>query len=150
MVSFASMGRRRAVGAAVVGLLLVALLVRHLPHGGGAGGGSAPLQVAPLDGDSATASSGVAVGGGQVHRVPDVQDERDSEALFATLEEEVLPLYYTRDDEGVPRGWIARIKRAIHTLAWRYNADRMVMDYVRHTYIPGAGGLSCDMPGMGS
>jgi Ca2+-binding RTX toxin-like protein len=55
-------------------------------------------------------------------------------------------LYYDRDGEGVPHGWIERIKRAIHTLAWRYNADRMVMDYTEQCYLPGSGGTTCRMP----
>ena len=37
------------------------------------------------------------------------------------------------------------MKRAIRTLGWRFSADRMVMDYVRHVYIPAAGGTSSDM-----
>ena len=37
------------------------------------------------------------------------------------------------------------MKRAVRTLGWRFNADRMVMDYVRYCYVPAAGGLSCDM-----
>jgi starch phosphorylase len=58
----------------------------------------------------------------------------------------VVPLYYDRDDSGLPRGWIARVKRAIRTLAWRYNADRMVMDYVKECYLPAAGGQTSYMP----
>ena len=45
------------------------------------------------------------------------------------LREEVIPLYYQRDRDGLPRGWIKRMKRTIRTLGWRFNADRMVMDY---------------------
>jgi starch phosphorylase len=107
------------------------------------------LNVSILDGWWAEAydgGNGFAIGGGEVHADPETQDERDSRALFATLENEVLPLYYQRDDEGVPRGWIERVKRAIQTLAWRYNADRMVMDYVRECYLPAAGGSTCRMP----
>jgi starch phosphorylase len=37
------------------------------------------------------------------------------------------------------------MKRAVRTLGWRFNADRMVMDYVTHAYVPAAGGLSCDL-----
>ena len=48
-------------------------------------------------------------------------------------------------DSGMPQRWIARMKRAIRTLGWRFSADRMVMDYVRESYIPAAGGTSCDM-----
>jgi hypothetical protein len=51
-----------------------------------------------------------------------------------------------RVGEQVASGeWIARIKRGIRTMGWRFSADRMVMDYVRHAYIPAAGGTSCDV-----
>jgi starch phosphorylase len=39
------------------------------------------------------------------------------------------------------------MKRAIRTLGWRFNSDRMVMDYVRRCYLPAAGGVSCGMKG---
>ena len=42
------------------------------------------------------------------------------------------------------RAWIARMKRAIRTLGWRFSADRMVMDYVFQAYIPAAGGTSSE------
>jgi starch phosphorylase len=59
--------------------------------------------------------------------------------------EEVIPLYYQRDRDGLPRGWIKRMKRTIRTLGWRFNADRMVMDYTEKCYIPAAGGTSSDI-----
>ena len=65
--------------------------------------------------------------------------------MFRVLVQEVIPLYYERDSEGLPRTWIARMKWAISSLGWRFNSDRMVMDYVRQCYLPAAGGLSCDM-----
>ncbi|HYW43206.1 MAG TPA: hypothetical protein VE959_10150 [Bryobacteraceae bacterium] len=43
----------------------------------------------------------------------------------------------------MPKGWIKRMKRTIRTLGWRFNGDRMVMDYTR--YVPAAGGTSSDM-----
>ncbi|HEX9944688.1 MAG TPA: alpha-glucan family phosphorylase [Thermoanaerobaculia bacterium] len=107
------------------------------------------LNCSILDGWWAEAydgGNGFAIGGGEVHANPEVQDERDAQALFDTLEREVVPLYYERDALGIPRGWIGRVKRAIRTLAWRYNADRMVMDYVRQCYLPAAGGSTCRMP----
>ena len=61
------------------------------------------------------------------------------------LRDEVIPLYYDRDRDGLPRDWIARMKRAIRTLGWRFSADRMVMDYVLKAYIPAAGGTSSDV-----
>jgi starch phosphorylase len=91
-------------------------------------------------------SNGFGIGHGEVHTDPDLQDERDAADLFAVLENEVVPLYYDRDAEGLPRGWIRRVKRAIRTLAWRYNADRMVKDYVEQCYLPAAGGETSRMP----
>jgi starch phosphorylase len=107
------------------------------------------LNISILDGWWAEAfdgGNGFAIDGAESHADPAVQDQRDSRALFELLEREVIPLYYHRDETGLPRGWIARVKRAIRTLAWRYNADRMVMDYVRECYVPAAGGDTCHMP----
>ena len=107
------------------------------------------LNFSILDGWWAEAydgTNGFAIGTGQTHAIPSVQDERDHRALIETLTEQVVPLYYRRDASGLPRGWIARQKNAFRTLAWRFNADRMVMDYVRHGYLPAAGGVSCWMP----
>ncbi|MPZ17733.1 MAG: hypothetical protein GEV06_07465 [Luteitalea sp.] len=61
------------------------------------------------------------------------------------LRNEVVPLFYDRDKDGLPRRWIARMKRAIRTLGWRFSADRMVTDYALTSYIPAAGGTSRDM-----
>jgi starch phosphorylase len=107
------------------------------------------LNFSILDGWWAEAydgTNGFAIGSGQIHAIPSVQDERDHKALIDTLINQVVPLYYKRDASGLPRGWIARQKNAFRTLAWRFNADRMVMDYVERGYLPAAGGLSCGMP----
>jgi starch phosphorylase len=73
-----------------------------------------------------------------------VHDARDGEELLRALHQEVIPLYYHRDHDGLPRGWIKRMKRTIRTLGWRFNADRMVMDYTLKSYVPAAGGTSSD------
>ena len=90
-------------------------------------------------------ANGFAIGTGHVHTNQDIQDAADGEALLRVLQEEVVPLYYERDADDLPQGWIRRMKRAVRTLGWRFNADRMVMDYVRECYVPAAGSLSCDM-----
>lgn len=103
------------------------------------------LNMSVLDGWWAEAfdgHNGFAIGKGGTHASPDVHDARDAEWLAATLRDQVVPLYYDRDRDGLPREWIARIKRAIRTLGWRFSADRMVMDYVLKAYIPAAGGTS--------
>ncbi len=91
--------------------------------------------------------NGFAIGTGEVHADQAIQDERDAEELFRVLEDEVVPMYYeNRNSAGVPRCWVDQIKRSIRTLAWRFNADRMVQDYVEHLYLPAAIGSSCQMP----
>jgi starch phosphorylase len=57
----------------------------------------------------------------------------------------VIPIFYNRDRDGVPRQWIKRMMNSISTLAWRFSSHRMVMDYARQVYVPAAGGLSCEM-----
>jgi starch phosphorylase len=107
------------------------------------------LNLSVLDGwwvEAYDGTNGFAFGDGRTHVDPDVQDQRTSQDLYRVLENAVVPLYYDRDEDGLPRGWIERMKRAIRTLGWRFNADRMVMDYVRECYLPGAGGTSCNMP----
>jgi starch phosphorylase len=89
--------------------------------------------------------NGFSIGTGRTHSNLDVHDQRDSEELYRVLKEEVIPLYYQRDRDGLPRGWIRRMKRTIRTLGWRFNADRMVMDYTLKCYVPAAGGTSSDM-----
>jgi len=109
------------------------------------------LNCSILDGWWAEAfdgANGFAIGNGRIHADTEHQDERDARDLYHALTNEVIPLYYERDQDDLPQQWINRMKRAVRTLGWRFNADRMVMDYVRHTYIPAAGGLSCDMEGV--
>lgn len=92
--------------------------------------------------------NGFAIGSGRTHVNDEVQDERDRENLIDAVMNEVIPLYYKRDADDLPQEWIARMKRAVWSLGWRFNADRMVMDYVKECYIPAAGGLSCEMVKM--
>jgi starch phosphorylase len=110
------------------------------------------LNLSVLDGWWAEAYDGLngfAIGTGRTHSNIDVHDTRDGEDLYAALREEVIPLYYQRDRDGLPRGWIKRMKRTIRTLGWRFNADRMVMDYTLKCYIRAAGGTSSDMGSPG-
>jgi len=106
------------------------------------------LNLSVLDGWWAEAYDGLngfAIGTGRTHSNPDVHDIRDGEDLYQVLRDEVIPLFYQRDRDGLPRGWIKRMKRTIRTLGWRFNADRMVMDYTLKCYVPAAGGTSSDM-----
>ncbi len=106
------------------------------------------LNLSILDGWWAEAYDGLngfAIGKGRTHSNQDVHDRRDGDDLYRVLDEEVIPLYYQRDRDGLPRGWIQRMKRTIRTLGWRFNADRMVMDYSQKCYVPAAGGTSSEI-----
>src|SRR5271163_2771323 len=106
------------------------------------------LNLSILDGWWAEAYDGMngfAIGGGKTHSNVSVHDARDGEDLMHTLRDQVIPLYYKRDRDGLPIGWITLMKRAIRTLGWRFSADRMVMDYALKCYAPAAGGISSDM-----
>lgn len=107
------------------------------------------LNLSVLDGWWAEAydgTNGFAIGKGTAHVSDDISDVRDAADLYRVLEEEVIPLYYERDVDGLPREWIKRMQRSVGTLAWRFSAHRMVMDYVKSAYLPAAGGVSCEMP----
>ena len=105
------------------------------------------LNLSVLDGWWAEAYDGLngfAIGEGRTHVDTTIHDERDGQDLYRVLRDEVIPLFYQRDQDGLPRGWVKRMKRTIRTLGWRFNADRMVMDYARQYYVPAAGGRSSD------
>jgi starch phosphorylase len=60
---------------------------------------------------------------------PNAQDEHDATRLFSLLENEVIPLFYERNAEGIPVGWTRRIKAAMRTLIPRFSAERMLHEY---------------------
>ena len=106
------------------------------------------LNCSILDGWWAEAYDGLngfGIGQGETHTSMDLHDNRDADALRRVVRDEIIPLYYDRDLDGLPRRWIARMKRAMRTLGWRFSADRMVSDYVLKAYVPAAGGTSSDM-----
>ncbi len=76
-------------------------------------------------------------GVGDVDPDPDLArgDAADAEALYATLEQQVVPLFYDRGADGLPADWLRRMKRAIATCLPAFNTDRMVADYVRQVYL---------------
>ncbi|MEP6644918.1 MAG: alpha-glucan family phosphorylase, partial [Acidobacteriaceae bacterium] len=81
------------------------------------------LNLSVLDGWWAEAYDGLngfAIGTGRTHSNMDVHDTRDGDDLYRVLREEVIPLFYQRDRDGLPRGWIKRMKRTIRTLGWRF------------------------------
>jgi starch phosphorylase len=110
---------------------------------------SGTLNCSTLDGwwaEGYDSLNGYAYGHGLSHPDQALQDERDATGLLDLLESRVIPDYYERSPEGVPLRWIARMQRALATLGWRYNSDRMVMDYARRCYLPAVGGRAAGFP----
>jgi starch phosphorylase len=70
------------------------------------------------------------------------QDEADAEALYAVLEQQVLPAYYERDVAGLPQRWIAMMRESIAELGPRFGSSRMVAEYVERLYLPAHEGAS--------
>ncbi|MCC6848853.1 MAG: alpha-glucan family phosphorylase [Deltaproteobacteria bacterium] len=68
----------------------------------------------------------------------DAQDDADAEALYRVLENEVVPLFYERDERGIPAGWLARVRASMRSLLPTFNTDRMVLQYAREVYGPPA------------
>ena len=64
------------------------------------------------------------------------QDRDDAQSLYETLEEQIIPEYYLRDERGLPQRWIARMKRSIATLGPAFSAHRMVREYAEQAYVP--------------
>jgi starch phosphorylase len=64
----------------------------------------------------------------------DEADRREAESLYRVLDEEVLARYYDRDAQGIPRRWIAMMKRSIQTLVPVFSSDRMVAEYAERIY----------------
>jgi starch phosphorylase len=105
------------------------------------------LNLSILDGwwpEGYDGTNGFAVSGSR-NENNEIRDAHDREAIFAALEQEVIPLYYEQDIDGVPRGWVRRMKQAMCTLGWRFSSDRMVKDYTTHCYKPAAGISTCQM-----
>jgi glycogen phosphorylase len=71
-------------------------------------------------------------------RDPQRRDELESQLLLDTIEEDVVPLYYTRGEHGCPNEWVRRCKRAMMTVIPRFNMRRAVADYARGIYVPAA------------
>lgn len=83
-------------------------------------------------------TNGWAIDSGAQEGVSDeYRDEADAEALYRVLENEVVPLYFDRDSDGIPRRWIHLVKDAIRTNAPIFSARRMVKEYTERMYVPG-------------
>jgi glycogen phosphorylase len=97
------------------------------------------LNCSILDGWWAEAyqpTRGFAIGGEESRASEAEQDAADAEALFAVLEQQVLPTYYDRDESGLPVRWIEMMRHSIAELGTQYSTTRMVAEYVERLYLP--------------
>jgi starch phosphorylase len=79
---------------------------------------------------------GWAIGRGEDYNNDDYQDAVESDALYNLLETDVVPLFYERDQEDLPRRWIAKMKASMRRLCPVFSTNRMVTEYAERFYIP--------------
>jgi starch phosphorylase len=99
------------------------------------------LNLSILDGwwaEAWSAQVGWAIGDGQEHGDDPAWDQADAEALYTVLENEIIPEFYERDERGIPRSWVARIRESMAVLTPEFSANRTVRQYTEEQYIPAA------------
>jgi starch phosphorylase len=99
------------------------------------------LNLSELDGWWAEAYSpevGWAIGDGREHGDDPSWDATEAESLYAVLEREVIPEFYARDERGIPRGWVARMRESMARLTPTYSTNRAVRQYTEEHYLSAA------------
>jgi starch phosphorylase len=99
------------------------------------------INLSELDGWWAEAyvpDLGWALGDGQEHGTDPAWDAAEAEALYDSLEREVIPEFYTRNERGIPTAWVARMRESMALLTPRFSADRAVREYTEQHYLPAA------------
>ncbi len=81
-------------------------------------------------------ANGWAIGEGPGTFAPADEDKADAESIYSLLEEKIVPLFYERDREGVPHGWVRLVKEAIASILPAFCARRMMKEYVQRMYLP--------------
>jgi len=97
------------------------------------------INLSILDGwwdEAYTLDVGWAIGRGEVYDDHNYQDEVESRAVYDLLEKEIVPLFYDRRGNGLPRKWIAYMKASMSTICPVYNTNRMVLQYMEEAYLP--------------
>ncbi len=100
------------------------------------------LNLSVLDGwwdEGWTGDNGWAIGGRVTTPDEGAQDWADALDLYRILEEEVVPRYYDRGADGLPRAWLELMRRAMTTTIWRFSTTRMLHEYAEQLYLPAAG-----------
>lgn len=96
------------------------------------------LNFSVLDGwwrEAYNGQNGWAIGEDRELESQSLQDAQDAESLYSTLENEIIPLYYDRDQREISREWVARIKNSMKTNIPQFSTRRMVKEYVKRLYV---------------
>jgi starch phosphorylase len=99
------------------------------------------LNLSILDGwwvEGYQGDNGWAIGSGEDYDNSDYQDSVESQAIYEILEKDIVPLFYERGRDGLPRGWIERMKKNLLTNCPVYNTNRMLREYSERFYFPAA------------
>jgi glycogen phosphorylase len=99
------------------------------------------INLSVLDGwwaEAYNGSNGWAIAPHDRRLAPHLRDDLEADDLFSLIENEVLPDFFRRDASGIPEAWIRRAKASMATVMPRYNADRMLADYMKQCYLPAA------------
>jgi starch phosphorylase len=97
------------------------------------------LNLSVLDGwwvEGYAGDNGWSIGAGEEYTDLTYQDDVESRAVYDLLEQEIVPLFYARGSDGLPRGWLRMMKRSIASLAPVFNTGRMVAEYTNTCYLP--------------
>ncbi len=97
------------------------------------------LNLSVLDGwwpEAFDGENGWAVGDGRIYSDIEYQDHIDSESIYDLIEKEVVPLYYDRGVDGMPRRWIQTMKASMSTISPVFNTNRMVAEYTEQLDAP--------------
>lgn len=97
------------------------------------------LNFSVLDGwwrEAYNGKNGWAIGEDRAPAAPEIQDPADAENLYSTLENEIIPLFYERDNNYLPREWIERVKESLRTVTSQFSTRRMLKEYVDRLYVP--------------
>jgi starch phosphorylase len=100
------------------------------------------INISELDGwwaEAYTPEVGWALGDGKEHGADPAWDFAEAEALYSLLEREVVPQFYTRNEQGIPAAWLTRMRESMARLTPRFSASRAVCEYTEKHYIPAAG-----------
>jgi starch phosphorylase len=99
------------------------------------------INLSELDGwwaEAFTPQVGWALGDGQEHDDDPAWDAAEAETLYELLEREVIPEFYTRDEQGIPRAWVARMRESMARLTPQFSSNRAVREYTEQYYLPAA------------